>query len=308
MYQKIIELLQIQGYAKTDTSQGPCYVKTIGNQKKAVMVTADKNPDGTILTEDDIHYMILGIKRQLGENVPVLILLLSENGKAVFVDWEEQFHELYESISMVLNSVSEKEDSQEHFLQSIKAYKMTAAIAAVNMIVFVLSEIYGADFYEMGACNPYYVLEKHQFYRLITSNYIHFGWSHFFNNMVVFLVLGSQMEKIMGSFRYFVLYFGSGLIGSIASVFYYASTGENVLCAGASGAIFGITGALAALFLFCKKQREQFNGTGVFLMIAGSIYHGFQSMGVDNAAHIGGCIGGFILALVLYVPWQGKSE
>ena len=135
----------------------------------------------------------------------------------------------------------------------------------------------------------------------MTSNYLHFGWEHFFNNMVVFLILGTSLEKVTGSIRYAVLYTGSGIIGSIVSTIYYSVMGQDVLSAGASGAIFGLIGALAAILLFCKDQRKRFDGFGIFLMIAGSLYHGFESGTTDNAAHIGGCIAGFILSMLLYV-------
>ena len=119
--------------------------------------------------------------------------------------------------------------------------------------------------------------------------------------MAVFLLLGSSLEKVIGSVRYVILYIGAGIAGSIISVAYYSMIGQDVLSAGASGAIFGLVGALAAIFLFCKEQRQRFDGFGIFLMIAGSLYHGFQSGTTDNAAHIGGCIAGFILSMLLYV-------
>ena len=145
------------------------------------------------------------------------------------------------------------------------------------------------------------VKKLHEYYRLFTSNYLHFGWDHFFNNMAVFLILGSSLEKVIGSVRYVILYTGAGIAGSIISVAYYSMIGQDVLSAGASGAIFGLVGALAAIFLFCKEQRQRFDGFGIFLMIIGSLYHGFQSGTTDNAAHIGGCIAGFILSMLLYV-------
>lgn len=308
MYQKIVELLQIHGYTKTNTAIGPCYVKEIKDKRKGIIITYDQNLDGSMLLEEEISQMIRQIKSTLGQEVAVLVIILSENGKVKFADWENEFQELYEPVAMIVNAAEDSVEEESHEKVSLGTYKMTAVIAAVNLIFFLISEIYGEMIYDIGACSPYMVLVQHQFYRLLTSNYLHYGWDHFFNNMVVFLVLGSSLEKIIGSVRYFILYTGSGLIGSLVSVFYYASIGEDVLSAGASGAIFGITGALAAIFLFCRKRLGDFNGSGIFLMIAGSIYHGFQSSGTDNAAHIGGCVSGFILALFLYVLWQEKSE
>ena len=191
--------------------------------------------------------------------------------------------------------------SVKDFWRSLYQYKATLLIFTANLICFILTEIYGDKIYDSFACNAYMVKKLHEYYRLFTSNYLHFGWDHFFNNMAVFLILGSSLEKVIGSVRYVILYTGAGIAGSIISVAYYSMIGQDVLSAGASGAIFGLVGALAAIFLFCKEQRQRFDGFGIFLMIAGSLYHGFQSGTTDNAAHIGGCIAGFILSMLLYV-------
>lgn len=315
MYQKLVELLRIHGYRKADTQIGPCYVKYIGEQEKCVWITFDRNPDGSSVTEEEFLQMQQVLKNQMGRNIPVLILVLSEEGRNLFLDEENLFEELYEPVAMILSQqqdlredvpMSEKERNLK-LISRLYTYKMTALILLLNAAGFFLTEIYGDVIYDIGACDVYRVKVLHEFYRLLTSNYLHFGWDHFFNNMIALLLLGSTLERIMGSFRYLVLYTGAGIIGSILSAGYYIKAGEYVVSAGASGAIFGIMGALAALFLFCRKQRQNLNGSGFFILIAGSLYHGMQSGTTDNAAHIGGCIAGFILAVLLYVLWQERQ-
>lgn len=315
MYQKIVELLRIHGYEKIETAMGPCYIKHMGHETKGVWMTFDRHPDGSFVTEDEVWQVKQGIRAQIGGQIPILILLLSEKRQSQFLDEGNQFGELYGPISTMIyqENFSEgskvlKERKKPSWFQRAGAYKATIFIFFVNAFGFLLSEIYGDTIYHMGACDVYLVKELHEYYRLLTSNYLHFGWDHFFNNMIAFLLLGSALEKIIGSFRYIVLYTGAGVIGSVVSVLYYARVGEYVVSAGASGAIFGIMGALAALLLFCPKERKNLNSSGVFLLIAGSFYHGLQSAATDNAAHVGGCIAGFILAVVLYVLWQGKRE
>ena len=120
--------------------------------------------------------------------------------------------------------------------------------------------------------------------------------------MAVFLLLGSSLEKVIGSVRYVILYTGAGIAGSIISVVYYNMIGQDVLSAGASGAIFGFSRCSCSnIFYSAKNNDRDSNGFGIFLMIIGSLYHGFQSGTTDNAAHIGGCIAGFILSMLLYV-------
>lgn len=310
MYQKIIELLRIHGYLQKDTTKGPCYVKNIKGQNKCVYVIFDKHPDGSSILEEDLYQLELYAKQSFGMECAVLILVLSQDDKPMFIDREDQFGDLYGPLSMILaQNKMEKEPSDipDNFknVKTIKMflyhYKATIIIFVLNLTGFILTEIYGDKLYDSFACNAYMIKRGHEYYRLLTSNYLHFGWDHFFNNMVGFLILGSSLEKVMGSIRYVILYTGAGIAGSMISVAYYSMMGQDVLSAGASGAIFGLVGALAAVFLFCKEQRQRFDGLGIFLMIAGSLYHGFQSGTTDNAAHIGGCIAGFILSMLLYV-------
>ena len=309
MYQKIIELLRIHGYLQKDTTMGPCYVKVAKRKNKCVYVLFDKNPDGSMIVEEDLYQREDYAKQNFGTNCAVLLLVLSEDDDPMFIDPDDQFKDLFKPLIMILsqNKIEEQENLSNNFenineiKQFIWNYKATIVIFLLNLAGFIVTEIYGDKIYDAFACNAYMVNKLHEYYRLLTSNYLHFGWDHFFNNMVVFLILGSSLEKVIGSVRYMILYTGAGIAGSIISVSYYSMTGQDVLSAGASGAIFGLVGALAAVFLFCKDQRQRFDGFGIFLMIAGSLYHGFQSGTTDNAAHIGGCIAGFILSMLLYV-------
>lgn len=310
MYQKIIELLRIHGYLKKDTKKGPCYVKNTKEKNKCVYVIFDKNPDGSMILNEDLYQLEYCAKQLFGMECAVLILVLSQEDKPAFIDKEGQFDDLYGPLSIILAQNKKTQESQGESndlknIENIKTfgyrYKMTIFIFLLNLIGFILAEIYGDKLYGSFACNAYMVRRYHEYYRLLTSNYLHFGWDHFFNNMACFLILGSSLEKVIGSVRYAILYTGAGIAGSVISVAYYSMMGQDVLSAGASGAIFGLVGALAAIFLFCKQQRQRFDGFGIFLMIAGSLYHGFQNGTTDNAAHIGGCIAGFILSMLLYV-------
>lgn len=308
MYQKIIELLRIHGYLQKTTGYGPCYVKNIQQRNKCVYVIFDKNPDGSNIVEEDLHQLEYNAKQMFGMECAILIIVLSQEDKPMFIDPEDQFDDLYGPLSIIIaqNQTAQKETvskikSEKDVRTILYNYKATILIFLLNLFGFFLTEVYGDKIYNAFACNAHMVIRFKEYYRLLTSNYLHFGVDHFFNNMVVFLILGSSLEKIIGSIKYAILYTGAGIIGSAVSVVYYNMIGQEVLSAGASGAIFGLVGALAAVFLFCKEQRQQFDGFGIFLMIAGSLYHGFQSGTTDNAAHIGGCIAGFILSMLLYV-------
>ena len=240
MYQKIIELLRIHGYMKNDTETGPCYVKNINGRNKCVFVIFDKNPDGSSILEEDLYHLEDHARQLFGMDCAVLTLILSQDDKPVFLDPKDQFDDLYGPLSIVLAQNEASQAGQESeievkdnksvkdFWKSLYQYKATLLIFTANLICFILTETYGDKIYDSFACNAYRVKKLHEYYRLFTSNYLHFGWDHFFNNMAVFLILGSSLEKVIGSVRYVILYTGAGIAGSIISVAYYSMIGQDV--------------------------------------------------------------------------------
>ena len=124
---------------------------------------------------------------------------------------------------------------------------ITMGIIGINALVFVWLSFFGMTedagyMLEHGAMFVPLVLGNHEYYRLITSMFLHFGFSHLMNNMVMLFFLGSILEEEIGGFKYFLLYFASGLAGNLLSAAMDLKTGEFVVSAGASGAIFGVGG------------------------------------------------------------------
>jgi len=113
-------------------------------------------------------------------------------------------------------------------------------------------------------------------------------------------LLGDNVERAVGRWKYLTIYLMSGLAGSCLSFAGALVTRRYAVCAGASGAIFGIIGALFYIVAVNRGRLEDMTTRRLGIMIAVSLYHGFTSSGVDNLAHIGGMIGGALLAMVLY--------
>ena len=107
------------------------------------------------------------------------------------------------------------------------------------------------------------------------------------------------MEKTIGRIRYLILFFASGICGNLLSAVYELSTGSFYDSIGASGAVFGLVGALLYLVITRKGQAAHISLQRMVLMIALSLYSGFQSVVVNNAAHLGGLISGFLLTFLL---------
>ncbi|MDO4452167.1 MAG: rhomboid family intramembrane serine protease [Lachnospiraceae bacterium] len=190
---------------------------------------------------------------------------------------------------------------------------ITIGIIGINVLVFIWLSLFGMTedagyMLENGAMFVPLVLGNQEYYRLITSMFLHFGFSHLMNNMIMLFFLGSILEEEIGRFKYLFLYFASGLAGNVLSAAMDLKTGEFVVSAGASGAIFGVIGALLIVVAKNHGHLRTLNGRGMVFMVVCSLYHGFTSTGVDNMAHIGGLAAGILLAFILYRKRQSKRS
>ena len=182
---------------------------------------------------------------------------------------------------------------------------MTVLLAAVNVIVFLALSIQGmtedAEFMlHHGAMYVPYVAEGDEYYRLFTCMFLHFGFEHLMNNMVVLLIVGWNLEMAVGKVKYLFLYIGSGLCGNVVSAIWDIRTGEYAVSAGASGAVIGMIGGLLYVALRNRGRIGDISGRGIAFMVIVTLYYGFSNTGVDNAAHVGGLLSGFLLAVLLY--------
>ena len=130
--------------------------------------------------------------------------------------------------------------------------------------------------------------------------FLHFGIEHLINNMLVLFVLGSRLERVIGKLRFIVIYLAGGMTGSVLSLVWDLRQGEYAVSAGASGAVFAVMGAMIYVVIRNKGRLEDLSVRQILVMAVFSLYFGFASSGVDNAAHTGGLVAGFLLAVFCY--------
>ena len=195
----------------------------------------------------------------------------------------------------------------------------TVALIVINVAVFLILSAMGDTedavfMLNHGGMYEPLIVQEHEYYRLFTSMFLHFGMSHLLNNMVLLGALGWNLELETGKIKFLIIYLVSGLGGNLLSLYYDQSLplGERAVSAGASGAIFGLMGALLYVVIANRGRFGRLSGRGMLFMIALSLYYGLTSTGVDNWAHIGGLVCGFILSVILYRPGRtygsyGKS-
>lgn len=198
-------------------------------------------------------------------------------------------------------------------MQSRRKPIFTIVLVVLNGLIFFLLSFGGMteDGYYMlqhGAMYTPYFINRQEYYRIFTSMFLHFGVRHLINNMITLLIVGKYVEPVVGKIRFLIIYFISGIGGSALSMAVELSTGNFAISAGASGAIFGLTGALLGLTILNRGQILGVTKQGMLLMIGISLYNGFVSEGVDNIAHIGGLICGLLLTLLLCFQGYAKSR
>lgn len=172
-------------------------------------------------------------------------------------------------------------------------------LAAVNLIVFLICTFTGELLYNKGAVGVMAIMEDRSFYRILTAMFLHSDVHHLFSNMIVLCYIGEIVEKKLGHIPYMALYFVSGIAGNIFSMGYELLTGEYYSSVGASGAVFGVEGALFLLLIMHRGEMEHLTVGRVAFSIGFSLYCGFTAAGVNNAAHIGGVLTGFAAAAVI---------
>lgn len=186
-----------------------------------------------------------------------------------------------------------------------KTPRATVIFAGINIIVFLILEILGdtenADFMlKYGAMSAKWMEVNGGYWRIFTAMFLHFGFGHILNNMVMLVAAGNILEDAVGTIKFSVLYILSGVGGNILSYLQQAKSSEYIVSAGASGAIFGIIGAFVWIVIRNKGRYKTLNTRGLVILILLTFYYGFVEGGIDNWGHLGGLISGFILGMIFY--------
>ncbi len=178
---------------------------------------------------------------------------------------------------------------------------ISVALVAANVIVFLLCRLPGNTLYDRGCLSAYEIIMHGEYARIIRSMFLHADANHLFSNMIILLFMGAMIEKEIGHIPYVVIYLISGIGGNLLSLAGKVLNNDWAVSLGASGAIFGLDGLLLALVLFSHRKMNHVTPARVVLMICLSLYSGFTGGNVDNLAHIGGLLVGFVLGMILCI-------
>jgi len=189
-------------------------------------------------------------------------------------------------------------------------YAITVALIALNVLVYIAMVASGVspteptplDAYKWGGDFAPATIGDHQYWRLFTSTFVHFGIIHIGFNMYVLYQIGPFIEAVFGRIRYLLIYLIAGLAGSVVSVFVH----PHAVGAGASGAIFGLYGAVFGFLLIKRRSldpavtRSIGKSAGIFVLY--NVVYGTISGTTDLSAHFGGLVAGFLAGMLLVRP------
>lgn len=197
-------------------------------------------------------------------------------------------------------------------------YNFTLILIALNFLFFlltlILQYIYGDVILENIAIQPSFILKGEKLWTIFTSMFMHANLMHLFVNMMSLLFLGSFLERLIGSKRFLFIYIVSGIVASLAFVFFALvfKSDLNVPAVGASGAIFGVGGILAVLtprlpvfILFIPIAMPMW--FGIVLMLAVMwIVSAIVGLPIGNTAHLGGFVAGLIYGFYLRIKYKRR--
>lgn len=178
---------------------------------------------------------------------------------------------------------------------------VTLVLVLINVVCYIFPVLTGQHEKWLDAGGNYWaaVFEQGEGYRLWTHMFLHINLGHLFNNMLTLCAFGLLLEPAEGHVKYAIIYLGAGFSSGILSFLVELIRMNHVNSIGASGAVFGLAGALLALALFRKDKVPGLSARRMVFLVAISLYSGFTTPKVDNIGHIGGLLAGFLLMIVI---------
>ena len=274
--------------------------KTLSFKIKVLNIYTDIE-DEKILAGDDVL-----IEKEKDINNPKLISAFPD-----IVEKTNRKEDGLEYFIKVTDNINKKNEDRNKIAEKIFSYKVpivTYIIMAICIILFVLMELSGGSansqtLLKFGA-NLDVLVKKGEYYRLFTCIFLHIGIMHLLCNMYSLYIIGREVESLFGKIKYIIIFILSGISGSIMSLAFT----HNTISAGASGAIFGLLGALLYFGIHYRTYLGEAIKRSVVPIIVVNLIIGFLAEGIDLAAHIGGLVGGVLVAMMVGIPDKSKTK
>ncbi len=291
---------------KIKTIIGKLKIKTLSFNLNVLSIFLDLGDNVNLESIDNINCINLRHEKDLGKVEVIKEAFPTMIKKLKFV---ESGFQLFTKITSDINKKSEKDALRNEEVFKSKTPYLTYFLIAMSVLVFMAMYFVGNGSYDnltlinFGALVGELVREG-QYYRLITPVFIHIGLLHLLFNMYALYIVGSQLESFYGRFKFLLIYLFSALSGSLLSITF----STNTISAGASGAIFGLLGSLLYFGYHYRIYLGNALNRQIIPIILLNLFIGFTFQHIDQAAHIGGLVGGFMMAIAVGVKYKSSKN
>lgn len=180
---------------------------------------------------------------------------------------------------------------------------ITYSLIGINILFYLISSLMSGSMrdidintlYILGAKYGPSIIYNNQWWRLITAMFLHGGMLHIICNMYTLYIIGPQVERFYGKIKFSIIYFGSGIASSLLSLIFR----PNSISVGASGAIFGLFGALLIYLIKNKEKFTKASINNILIVIIINLLVGFSVSNIDNYGHIGGLLFGVLSSVLI---------
>lgn len=222
------------------------------------------------------------------------------------MEYSEDGMQLFMKITNDINNHNKSDAEKIDEVFKIKYPIVTYLLIAVNVIIYFASVLVGSYneiLSKFAISAP--LIRGGQYYRLLTGCFLHGNIFHLAFNCYALYVIGTQMESYLGKVKYLIIYLFSGISGALFSMIFGSS---NALSIGASGAIFGLMGSMVYFGFHYRVFLGNVIKSQIIPLIVLNLAIGFLSNGIDNAAHVGGLVGGMLSTMALGIKYKSTTS
>ena len=215
----------------------------------------------------------------------------------------------------VTNDINEKTEKENKLFAKVFSPKkiiFTKLIILACIVMYIVVGIKDGNFLSFSATtlamlggNNLMLVQNGEVWRLLTSAFLHAGLIHLLVNMYSLAILGTQVETFIGKWKFLFIYLISAISGNLLSLVFSAS---NVISVGASGALFGLMGSLLYFGYHYRLYLSEAIRNQIIPIIILNLLIGFTISGIDNVAHIGGLIGGYLAAMAIGIDYKSAKR
>ena len=238
--------------------------------------------------------------------------------KEIFPNLENELLDTKDGLDLIINvthDINEKTYKDNKLFEKVFSPKkiiMTKLILLICIVMYIILGINSNNFFNIGinalvnfGGNNLLIVQSGEVWRLISAAFLHVSLIHLLVNMYSLVIIGTQVETFIGKFKFLFVYLISAICGNLLSLIFNEA---NIVSVGASGAIFGLMGALLYFGYHYRLYLSEAIKTQIIPVIVLNLLLGFMVSGVDNAAHIGGLIGGYLASMAIGIENKSKTR